>query len=185
MNIDNSARLSYQLIDKKDSKFLFQLDQNPEVMRYINGGNMSTRKDIGEVFIPRHNAYKNVEKGWGLWKVTVISTQAEIGWILVRPMGFFSDQPIWHDIELGWRFLQSTWGKGYASEAAVHIQQLLAKQTENKSFSAIAVKDNLGSITVMKRLGMKYIKAYIHSDSQLGDLDVVLYRIENNLARKK
>lgn len=185
MNIDNSARLSYQLIDKTDSEFLFQLDQNPEVMRYINGGDMPTRKDISEVFIPRHNAYKNVEKGWGLWKVTVIATQAEIGWILVRPMDFFSDQPIWHDIELGWRFLQSTWGKGYASEAAIHIKQLLAKQPENKSFSAIAVKDNFGSIAIMKKLGMAYIKAYIHSDSQLGDLDVVLYRIENNPARKK
>ncbi|MBA6288820.1 GNAT family N-acetyltransferase [Colwellia sp. MB3u-4] len=179
MNIDNSARLSYQLIDKTDSEFLFQLDQNPEVMRYINSGNMTTRKDISEVFIPRHNAYKNVEKGWGLWKVTLIATQAEIGWILVRPMDFFSDQPIWHDIELGWRFLQSTWGKGYASEAAIHLQQLLVKQPENKSFSAIAVKDNLGSIAVMKKLGMEYIKTYIHSDSQLGDLDVVLYRMES------
>ncbi|MBA6297100.1 GNAT family N-acetyltransferase [Colwellia sp. MB02u-9] len=179
MNIDNSARLSYQLIDKTDSEFLFQLDQNPEVMRYINGGHISTRKDISEVFIPRHNAYKNVEKGWGLWKVTVIATQAEIGWILVRPMDFFSDQPIWHDIELGWRFLQSTWGKGYASEAAIHLQQLLAKQPENKSFSAIAVKDNFGSIAVMKKLGMEYIKSYIHYDAQLGDLDVVLYRMES------
>ena len=185
MNIDNSARLSYQLIDKTDSEFLFQLDQNPEVMRYINGGNMPTRKNISEVFIPRHNAYKNVEKGWGLWKVTVIATQAEIGWILVRPMDFFSDQPTWHDIELGWRFLQSTWGKGYASEAAIHLQQLLAQQPENKSFSAIAAKDNLGSIAVMKKLGMKYIKTYSHTNSALGDEDVVLYRIENNQARQK
>jgi RimJ/RimL family protein N-acetyltransferase len=185
MNIDNSARLSYQLIDKTDSEFLFQLDQNPEVMRYINSGHMPTRKDISEVFIPRHNAYKNVEKGWGLWKVTVIATQTEIGWILVRPMDFFSDQPIWHDIELGWRFLQSTWGKGYASEAAIHLQQLLAKQPENKSFSAITVKDNFGSIAVMKKLGMEYIKTYSHSDSPLSDLDVVLYSIENTQACKK
>lgn len=180
MNIDNSTRLSYQLIDETDSEFLFQLDQNPEVMRYINGGNMTTREDIKAIFIPRHNAYKQTEKGWGLWKVTVIATQEEIGWILVRPMDFFSDQPIWHDLELGWRFMQSTWGKGYASEAAIHIQQILAKRTENKSFSAIAVKDNLGSIAVMKKMGMKYIKSYIHSDSQLGDLDVVLYSIAND-----
>ena len=180
MNIDNSARLSYQLIDKTDSEFLFQLDQNPEVMRYINGGNITTRKNINEVFIPRHNAYKNLVKGWGLWKVSVIATQADIGWILVRPMDFFSKQPIWHDIELGWRFLQSSWGKGYASEAAIHLQQVLAKQPENKSFSAIALKDNIGSIAVMKRLGLKYIKTYLHCDSQLGDLTVVLYRKENS-----
>ena len=69
MNIENSSRLSYQLIDETDSEFLFQLDQNPDVMRYINGGVLTTREDIKDLFIPRLNAYKNVDKGWGLWKV--------------------------------------------------------------------------------------------------------------------
>ena len=39
--------------------------------------------------------------------------------------------------------------------------------------------DNDGSVAVMKKMGMDYIKSYIHCDSQLGDLDVVLYRMEN------
>ena len=108
VNIENSARLSYQLIDESDSEFLFQLDQNPEVMRYINGGVMTTREEIKNKFIPRLNAYKNADKGWGLWKVTIAENQQDIGWILVRPMDFFSEQPIWHDIELGWRFIQSS-----------------------------------------------------------------------------
>ena len=179
MHIENSARLAYQLIDVSDSVFLFQLDQDPEVMRYINGGKMTPQEDINTLFIPRINAYKNIAKGWGLWKVKVIETQQDIGWILVRPMDFFSDQPVWHDIELGWRFMQSAWGKGYASEAAIHIQQALAKQPENECFSAIAVKDNLASIAVMKKMGMQYIKSYTHSDSQLGDLAVVLYSMQN------
>ncbi|MGB1263019.1 MAG: GNAT family N-acetyltransferase [Cognaticolwellia sp.] len=179
MQINNSARLSYQLIDDNDGDFLFKLDQNPEVMRYINGGVMTTREDISNKFIPRHNAYKNADKGWGLWKVTVIESQQDIGWILARPMDFFSEQPIWHDIELGWRFMQSTWGQGYASEAAIQVQQALAALPENKAFSAIAMSDNAGSIGVMKKMGMDYIKSYIHSDSQLGDLSVVLYRMEN------
>ncbi len=179
MNIENSARLSYQLIDESDSEFLFQLDQDPEVMRYINNGVMTTREDIRDKFIPRLNAYKNIDKGWGLWKVTIIESQQEIGWILVRPMDFFSDQPIWHDIELGWRFVQSTWGKGYATEAAIQVQKALAKQPENKVFSAVAMHGNDGSVGVMKKIGMDYIKSYIHCDSQLGDLDVVLYSMKN------
>ena len=69
--------------------------------------------------------------------------------------------------------------ESYASEAAIHIHQALAKQPENKVFSAVAMQDNAGSIAVMKKMGMKYIKSYTHSDSQLGDLDVVLYSIEN------
>lgn len=185
MNITSSNRLNYMLIDESDSEFLYQLDQDPEVMRYINGGVKTTREDIVNKFIPRHNAYKNLDKGWGLWKVTITETKESIGWILVRPMDFFSDNPIWHDIELGWRFLQSTWGKGYASEAAIHIQQALAKQPENKVFSAIAMHNNAGSIAVMKKMGMEYVKSYTHSDSQLGDLDVVLYSMENNSISRK
>ncbi|SEL17875.1 Protein N-acetyltransferase, RimJ/RimL family [Colwellia chukchiensis] len=180
MNIENSARLQYKLIEDSDGEFLFQLDQDPAVMRYINGGKKTSRDDIYNIFIPRHNAYKNPAKGWGLWKVTMIENQQDIGWILVRPMDFFSAQPKWHDIELGWRFKQSTWGKGFATEAALQVQQALTKLPENKYFSAIAVPDNNGSIAVMKKLGMDMVKAYTHSDSQLGDLDVVLYRMENH-----
>ena len=66
MHIENSARLAYQLIDESDSVFLFQLDQDPEVMRYINGGIMTPQEDINTLFIPRINAYKNIVKGWGL-----------------------------------------------------------------------------------------------------------------------
>lgn len=179
VKINNSTRLSYKLIDESDIEFLYQLDQDPEVMRYINGGEMTTRDDIINKFIPRHNAYKNSDKGWGLWKVIITESQQDIGWILVRPMDFFSDKPIWDDIELGWRFLQSTWGKGYASEAAIQIHQALTKLPENKFFSAIAMHGNDGSVGVMKKMGMKYVKSYTHSDSQLGDLDVVLYRMEN------
>jgi len=180
MYIDNSARLSYQLIDEKDSEFLFRLDQDPEVMRYINGGKMTSRADISAISIPRLNKYKNVAKGWGLWKVTVLTTEQDIGWILVRPMDFFSEQPRWHDIELGWRFFQVTWGKGYASEAAIHIQQALAKSPENKIFSAVAMPDNKGSIAVMKKMGMEFVKFYTHADSQFGDTSAALYRMEHS-----
>lgn len=179
MEIINSDRLSFQPIDKNDHEFLFQLDQDPEVMRFINGGEMTSKEDIINLSIPRLYKYKNTEKGWGLWKVTILATGQEIGWILVRPMDFFSSKPIWHDIELGWRFMRSTWGKGYATEAAFHIQQVLAINPENQAFSAVAMPENAGSIAVMKKMGMKYIKSYTHSDSQLGDLDVVLYRMEN------
>ena len=68
MNITSSKRLSYKLIDQCDSEFLYQLDQNPEVMRYINGGVKTTREDIVNKFMPRHNAYKNPNKGWGFGK---------------------------------------------------------------------------------------------------------------------
>lgn len=163
---------------KEDGELLFQLDQDPEVMRFINGGKPSSMDNINDIFIPRMESYANKQKGWGLWQVNISSSNKYIGWILVRPMNFFSDAPEFDNLELGWRFFQSSWGKGYASEAALHIKNTLAKNTELKNFSAIAVENNLGSIAVMKKIGMSYVKTYQHKDPLFED-QVVYYQINN------
>jgi RimJ/RimL family protein N-acetyltransferase len=177
MNINPSARLNYKLMTHEDGELLFQLDQDPEVMRFLNGGRPSSMDEIKDVFIPRMESYANQQKGWGLWQVNISSSNEFIGWILVRPMNFFSDSPEFDNLELGWRFFQSSWGKGYASEAALHIKDTLAINSGLKCFSAIAVENNLGSIAVMKKIGMSYVKSYLHKDP-LFESQVVYYQIQ-------
>lgn len=178
MNIVPSARLSYKLMTNEDGELLFQLDQDPDVMRFINGGKLTSMDEINDVFIPRMESYSNQQKGWGLWQVNISSSKEYIGWILVRPMNFFSDSPEYDNLELGWRFTQSSWGKGFASEAALHLKNSLAKNGDLKSFSAIAVENNLGSIAVMKKIGMSYVKSYLHKDP-LFESQVVYYQIKS------
>jgi RimJ/RimL family protein N-acetyltransferase len=180
MNINPSARLSYKLMTKESRDLLFQLDQDPEVMRFLNGGRPSSMDEIKNVFIPRMESYFNQIKGWGLWQVNISSSDEYIGWVLVRPMNFFSDSPEFDNLELGWRFFQSSWGKGYASEAALHIKDTLADNSELKSFSAIAVEDNLGSVAVMKKIGMSFVKSYLHKDP-LFESQVVYYKIKSGI----
>ncbi|BBN82612.1 GNAT family acetyltransferase [Pseudoalteromonas sp. A25] len=177
MTITDSQRLTYRLMDENDAHLLFELDQDPAVMKYINGGRPNSMDDINDTFIPRLKAFTNLAQGWGLWQVNITETNQFIGWILVRPMGFFNNERNDSDLELGWRFKQCTWGKGYASEAAEHIAQALAVNPTTHHFSAIALPDNVGSIAIMKKLGMSFVKEYIHKDP-LGDSKVVLYRTD-------
>ncbi|GAA6204685.1 GNAT family N-acetyltransferase [Thalassotalea sp. SU-HH00458] len=179
MNIEHSPRLTYRLMDEHDAELLFQLDQDPLVMKYISNGEISSREKINDVFIPRMLAYRNADKGWGLWQVSIKDSNEYIGWVLVRPMYFFSDNPEFDNLELGWRFFQSSWGKGYASEAALHIKNTLATNKNYRAFSAIADEGNLGSIGVMKNIGMSYLKTYRHIDP-LFECDVSYYQIANN-----
>lgn len=176
MKVIDSERLSFALMGPEDAQLLFELDQDVEVMRYINGGKMTTMQDVHDVFIPRMAKYTDANKGWGLWKVCLRSSHEFIGWVLVRPMDFFSENPQWDNLELGWRFKRSSWGKGYATEAAEQIKSALINSQDIKKLSAIAMPDNKASINIMKKLGMQYLKTDLYKDP-LGDEVVVYYEL--------
>lgn len=174
MNIGPSNRLSYRMLTEQDADLLFELDQDEAVMRYLNGGIRTSMDDILNRFIPRLKAFYNPEKGWGLWQVNTLDSNEYIGWILVRPMFFFNEHRNDKDLELGWRFKQKAWGKGYATEAADHIANAIIAVNKPDAFSAIAVEENLGSIAIMKKLGMTFVKKDLHIDP-VWQAEVVYY----------
>ncbi|MEO2015924.1 MAG: GNAT family N-acetyltransferase [Fuerstiella sp.] len=175
MNVDDSTRLRFELMTEKDADLLFQLDQDPEVMRYITGGTMTTREEIRDTYVPRMQSYTQLENGWGLWKITVIESDEFIGWILVRPMNFFTDSPEDNNLEVGWRLIRSARGKGYATDAAKAVMQAIELSGNCDRFSALAMEDHQASINVMKKLGMRYLKSALNVDP-LGDTYCVYYQ---------
>ncbi|MBL4630288.1 MAG: GNAT family N-acetyltransferase [Paraglaciecola sp.] len=175
MRITNTTRLSFRLMTEQDGELLFELDQDPAVMQYLTGGKPTSRDTISKVFIPRMLSYRNPDKGWGLWQVNINEPQQFIGWVLVRPMAFFSENPEWHNLELGWRFKQSSWGKGYAFEAANTIKNALIEQGNISHLSATALAENSASIKLMEKLDMRYLKSYLHKDP-LGEHKAVYYQ---------
>lgn len=192
MHIPASTRLRFQLMSAHDTALLHEVDQDEQVMRYINGGQKSSWQDIEQRMLPRMNAYRDPALGYGIYAVfnqqplqtpagDVIAADTYLGWILVRPMNFFTTGAEPDNLELGWRFKRECWGLGIASEAAATIahsvvqqRALLPTAPAVTSLSAIALPDNHASIAVMKKLGMQYVSRYIHRDP-LGDYDVVLY----------
>ena len=176
MKIADSSRLTYRLMGSDDAALFFELDQDVEVMRYINHGKIPSMEDIHNIFMPRLKSYTIPEEGCGIWQVTIRETNAYIGWILVRPMHFFTDNYSFENLELGWRFKKSSWGKGYATEAAKCITHAFVSKSNIAMLTAIAFPENVASINIMKKLGMKYIKTDLHKDP-LGDEEVVFYEL--------
>lgn len=176
IQIADSARLTFRLMGQNDAQALWELDQDPEVMRFINGGIPNSMETINDVFLPRLKAYTNASKGWGIWQVSNKATQEYIGWVLARPMDFFTDKPKLNDLELGWRFFKKSWGKGYATEAAIAVKNGIVSQTSIDYVSALAVEDHYDSISVMKKMGLHFIRKYTHKDP-LGDFIAVHYQI--------
>ena len=176
MHINNSERLKFRLMDSKDAQALWEIDQDPAVMKFLNGGTPTSIEQVNSVFIPRMKKYRNSELGWGIWQVSNKVTDEYLGWVLIRPMSFFTESPDTKDLELGWRFFQATWGRGYATEAAIAIKDAVVANTDVTHVSALAVADNLASVEVMKKMGMKFIRAYLHEDP-IGDFDAVHYQM--------
>jgi len=180
MKIPNSPRLKFSFMTRDDAEQFFELDQDVEVMRFINGGKMTTMDEIHTKSIPRLESYANRAQGWGIWKVTTLADEANnpstfIGWILIRPMDFFSDAPQYNNLEIGWRFKKLAWGKGYATEAAKSVVDVVSAPDKITIVSAIAIEENFDSINIMKKLGMTFLKKDIHHDP-LGDMEVVFYQ---------
>ena len=176
LKIPATERLHFALLSEQDAPLLFEVDQDAEVMRYINGGKLTSMQTIVEVMLPRMAQYRDAERGYGIWQVRRSVDNVYLGWVLIRPMGFNTATPSSDDVEIGWRLKREYWGRGYASEAAGAVADVVLANNPNiQSLSAIAMPDNAGSIGVMRKLGMQFIKRFMHRDA-LGDVDAVLYQ---------
>ncbi len=162
ISIPDSVRLRYRLMDSRDAQLWFELDQDPEVMRFLNDGKPTTWQDMHETFIPRVGAFTNPVTGCGLWEIAHKDSGEYLGWILVRDYGFSNSYHEPDNRELGWRLKRQWWGQGITTEAANAIKAVLQRDPTIRAFSALADAKNLASIGVMKKLGMRYVDERIH-----------------------
>ena len=92
--------------------------------------------------------------GWGSWLVLRKSDGLIIG-----DAGFKGKPDANQQVEVGYGFLESEWGKGYAAEA---VECLLDWALHKKDVIKVIAEtdlDNIGSIRVLEKLGMKRTQA--------------------------
>lgn len=148
-----TPRLILRRFTADDEPLLLDLDGDPEVMRYINGGKPSTLDDIRARFL--EPVYADYAKGdrWGAWAALLKPVDEFIGWFHFWP----SAQPP-HDAEVGYRLKRAYWGQGLATEGTVAI---VRKGFEEFGLSRIVARTlaaNTASRRVMERAGMRYLR---------------------------
>ena len=109
-----TERLVLRRFTEADADNLFDLDGDPEVMRFLTGGKPTPREVIRNETLPRILHYYERFAGFGFWAAVEKSTGDFLGWFEFRPPeGGGPDEA-----ELGYRLRKSAWGKGYATEGA-------------------------------------------------------------------
>ena len=167
-----TERLILRKITTEDADDFFQLDSNPDVMKYV-GMKPLTKKE--ETLKMIENLINQYEKN-GTARLAVIekSSNRLIGWcgikLLTEEVNGFKNI-----YELGYRFLPEFWGKGYATESALASLDLGFNQLNADKIYAYADVENQSSNHVLTKLGFENKGAFVDK----GD-NCYWYELEKN-----
>lgn len=142
----------YQLSADNGERLFLDLDSDPEVMTYINGGQPSTVEEARAAVTRVLGLYAKHRNRFGVWPAFERGTGAYIGWALLRPCKKNPDNE--RLVEVGYRLKKSAWGKGYATEMARALVRKAFTELGVDEVFAVAMEKNLASQAVMKKTGL-------------------------------
>ncbi len=149
-------RLLMRRFTGADLDNLFELDSDPEVMRFLNGGEPTSREFIQHDFLPRLLSYYERVAGFGTWAAIERSSGAFLGWFSFRPR----QESRTEEVELGYRLRKSAWGKGYATEGASALIRNGFTELGVQRVIANTYEHNIASRRVMEKAGLTLARAY-------------------------
>lgn len=132
-----------------DMEVSIAMDEDPQVVQYVN---------VPWTPGPSHRAFvldritRDYPPGMGYWSVFPREDQQNfLGWVLLIPL--CAQGP---EIEIGWRFVRSSWGRGYASEAARPVLEYGIDVLGLPEITAEIDARNHASIGVARNIGMRF-----------------------------
>lgn len=151
-----SGRLGFRTWTAADIDPLAELNADPEVMAFFPG--TVSRAQTASFVARMQEEYSN--HGYCYFAVDELGSGLFIGFIGLSIQTFVADfTPC---IDIGWRLHKKVWGRGLATEGAQRCLDFAFHTLKPAQIYAITPAVNLPSIQVMKKIGMRYIKSFIH-----------------------
>ena len=173
-------RLLLRRFTEDDVDNLVDLDSDPDVMRFINGGRPTPRDEIQHSFLPSFLDYYRRFAGYGFWATVEKSTGEFLGWFHLRPLpGAAHDEP-----ELGYRLRKAAWGKGYGTEGSRALIGKAFTDLGARRVVASTMVVNVGSRRVMEKAGLRFVRNFHQpwpdriEGEEHGDVEYALNRTE-------
>ena len=154
-----TPRLILRRFAEKDFGLIRSLNSDPEVVKYLHEAVLTTDEQakniLTNIILPQ---YKN---NLGRWAMYTRSGNEFIGWCGLKSI------PERDEIDLGYRLKLSSWGKDYATEAARKTIDYGLKQLKISLITGRAHIENIASIRVLEKIGMKFSREEIVDDVQV------------------
>lgn len=170
-----SARLVLRDVAVDDAQHLFQLDQDPEVMRFLGGVRADDAVErMRALIVDRLELYRRTP-GLGLGACFTLATAEFIGWFMLRPRQYrpYAEsgallEPV-EDAELGYRLARRFWGQGYATEMSRVLVRHGREQLGLPRVIAFVDAEHRASMRVLEKAGLARAgrARYVEEDVEL------------------
>jgi [ribosomal protein S5]-alanine N-acetyltransferase len=170
-----TERLFLRYLTDDDADNLFELDSDPVVTRWGNGGRLPNYEIIKNETLPKWMSYYEQYENFGLYPVVEKASNQFLGWLHFFPATeskFAVDLNIVtsDEIALGYRLKEAGRGKGYATEASKALISKGFSDWDVKRVVSWTLLDNKASINVMVKAGLKFDKEFAFTANQLPNL---------------
>ena len=144
-----TARMTLADITEADFAATYAADRDPLVLRYIGDGTGETRPfdDFCAHFRARIESW--MSPICRMWVMRLHGSEAFLGLVFLKPV---KDTPY---VEVGYRLPQSSWGKGYATEAARAAIAYGFDVGSLDEITAVTHPDNAASQHMLTKCGLK------------------------------
>lgn len=144
-----TRRLRLVPVSPADRGDLFALEQDAEVMRFLNGGRPTPFDGIdpsSDFLMPRGGEQ-------GVWSAREKVSERFVGWFSLRDRADGS-------AELGYRLRRSMWGLGYASEGAMALVEAGFSRFGFARILASTMAVNRASRRVLEKAGLVHVATF-------------------------
>lgn len=148
MIVLTTKRLILREFETTDAEAMFRLNSNEEVLKYT-GDKQFESIEKAKQFFKNYPDYE--ENGFGRWAVISKETRETLGWCGLKKHPDNS-------VDVGFRFFQNQWNKGFATEAGQACLEYGFQVLELPQIVANADKENKASIRVLEKIGMTFDK---------------------------
>jgi ribosomal-protein-alanine N-acetyltransferase len=144
-----TARLRLREFTLADAQLIYDLNDDPEVIRYVGDPACAdlnaARAVLQNIILPQYRKYK-----LGRWAAELKDTGECIGWCGIKKLEDSGEY------DLGYRFFKRHWGKGYGTELAKATLAFGHTERKLKRIKAMARVENTASLNVLEKIGMKF-----------------------------
>ncbi|WP_160196101.1 GNAT family N-acetyltransferase [Senegalia massiliensis] len=162
----SSKRLFLKPFKYDDNEFLYKLNNNRKVNKYL-GTNSVSMESCNSLINKWIKKYRN-DYIFNVHKVILKAKEESIGFICLKKDS--ND----NEAELGYNFIPKYWGYGYCTEIATELIKNSFEETQIERVFAEIHPENTRSIRLIKRLNFK-------EDNKCGNNSGKLYYFDKNI----